>query len=71
MKSLDAIARALSLVGAVNWGLVGLTNVDLVAKATGNDFGKTNLASRLVYGAVGAAAAYELVRRSQQRGSAG
>ncbi|HYG92063.1 MAG TPA: DUF378 domain-containing protein [Nocardioides sp.] len=53
------VARALVVVGALNWGLVGLARFDLVATLTGNKFGGTNAASRLVYLAVGAAAVVE------------
>ena len=53
------ISRALVVVGALNWGLVGLAKFDLVATLTGNRFGTTNAASRLVYLAVGAAAVIE------------
>ena len=59
------IARTLVVVGALNWGLVGLARFDLVATLTGNRFGGTNPATRIVYLAVGAAAvveAAELVR---------
>lgn len=55
------IARTLALVGALNWGLVGLAKLDLVATVTGNRFGQTNAASRLVYLLVGAAAVSEAV----------
>ena len=63
------ISRALVVVGALNWGLVGAAHVDLVAQLTGNRFGQTNAASRLVYGLVGLAAAVEaaeLVRSIKQ-----
>jgi uncharacterized protein len=53
------LARALVVVGGLNWGLVGLAKLDLVAMLTGERFGGTNAASRLVYLAVGAAAAAE------------
>jgi uncharacterized protein len=53
------VTRALVIVGGVNWGLVGLAKFDLVATLTGNRFGGTNAASRLVYLAVGAAAVAE------------
>jgi len=55
----QTIARALVVIGGINWGLVGLARFDLVATLTGNKFGGTNAASRLVYGAVGAAALVE------------
>jgi hypothetical protein len=65
MNTLDLAAGALTAVGGVNWGLVGAGRFDLVAKLTGNDFGETNVASRVVYGLVGAAAGYQLVRLVQ------
>lgn len=55
----QTIARALVVIGGINWGLVGLARFDLVATLTGNRFGGTNAASRIVYGAVGAAALFE------------
>jgi uncharacterized membrane protein YuzA (DUF378 family) len=58
MKELDRAATALLVVGGLNWGLVGLAKFDLVATLFGKDFGETNAASRMVYGLVGAAAAY-------------
>ena len=56
------ITRALVVIGGVNWGLVGLARFDLVAALTGNRFGGTNAASRLVYLAVGVSAAVEAVQ---------
>ena len=43
---LDKIALALVIIGALNWGLVGLFEFDLVAWAFG---GPTALISRIVY----------------------
>ena len=60
MKKLDILAAALVLVGALNWGLVGLAKFDLVAWIFGMSFGETNAASRVVYGLVGLAAVYGL-----------
>jgi uncharacterized membrane protein YuzA (DUF378 family) len=48
-KQLDFVALLLVIVGAVNWGLVGLFKFDLVAKLVGEKFGTVNLASRIVY----------------------
>jgi len=53
-KLLGLIAMILVVIGAVNWGLVGLINLDLVALIAG----KTLLA-RIVYIVVGAAGVYE------------
>ena len=53
MKKPDAIALALVIVGALNWGLVAVAEFDLVATIVGKDFGETNAISRIVYGLVG------------------
>jgi uncharacterized membrane protein YuzA (DUF378 family) len=59
-KRLDVLSLALAAVGAVNWGLVSLFELDLVATLTGVQFGATNLASRVVYGLVGLSGLYLL-----------
>lgn len=51
MLSLHWIALVLAVVGALNWGLVGLFEFDLVAAL----FGTMSPMSRLVYAAVGLA----------------
>lgn len=61
--------RLLATVGAINWGLVGLAKVDLVAVLTGKRFGGTNAATRLVYllvGAAGVAEALDLAGSQQK-----
>jgi uncharacterized membrane protein YuzA (DUF378 family) len=60
VKKLEAVAFALILVGALNWGLVALAEFDLVATLVGLEFGETNAVSRIVYGLVGLAAVYEI-----------
>jgi uncharacterized membrane protein YuzA (DUF378 family) len=60
MKTLDTLAGVLLIVGGLNWGLVALAEFDLVAWIFGEDFGTTNVASRLVYGLVGLAAVYAI-----------
>lgn len=60
------VARALVVIGSLNWGLVGLAKFDLVATLTGKRFGGTNIATRLVYLAVGAAAAMEAAELVQE-----
>jgi uncharacterized protein len=72
MKWLNALAAVLTIVGGLNWGLVGLFRFDLVAAVLGGmPFGEVNLASRIVYTLVGLSAAYlatqlpALVRASQ------
>jgi uncharacterized membrane protein YuzA (DUF378 family) len=72
VKKLDMLTAALVIVGGLNWGLVALARFDLVAALVGLDFGETNTISRIVYGLVGLAAAYQLatlagVRRRSAR----
>ena len=55
MKTIDAIAAILILVGALNWGLVGLLNFDLVAAL----LGAGSMLARTVYALVGIAAVYQ------------
>ena len=51
-KSMDTIALILSIIGSLNWGLVGLFKFDLVAWIFG---GQDAVLSRIVYGLVGLA----------------
>lgn len=68
MKNLDVIAAGLVIVGAVNWGLVGLFQVDLVAAVFGMKFGQTSALSSVVYGLVGLSGLYQaLTWKSIQR----
>lgn len=53
---LDIISLTLVIVGALNWGLIGLFNFDLVAAL----FGKMSMLSRIVYSLVGIAGLYAL-----------
>jgi uncharacterized protein len=63
MRKLDTAALVLTIVGGLNWGLVGLFRFDLVAAIFGGmEFGETNLASRIVYALVGLSAGYLLGR---------
>ena len=52
MSTVDWIAMILLIVGGLNWGLVGLLDVDLVAAL----FGDGSAVSRIVYILVGLAA---------------
>jgi uncharacterized protein len=52
MKPLHWLALVLVVVGAINWGLVGVFQFDLVATLFG---GSTTVLSRAVYTAVGVA----------------
>jgi hypothetical protein len=58
----DYVARILVIVGALNWGLVAIAEYDLVAELFGLGFGETSTATRVIYGLVGLAGLWELVR---------
>lgn len=49
---MDTIALILSIIGSINWGLVGLFKFDLVAWIFG---GQTAVLSRIIYALVGLA----------------
>jgi uncharacterized protein len=53
MKRADAVAAVLVVIGAVNWGLVGLFQLDLVAAIFGMNFGQTSTPTSVVYTLVG------------------
>ena len=56
MNALDWAAMVLLIVGGLNWGLVGIFNVDLVAAL----FGEQTPISRVVYVLVGLSALYSI-----------
>ncbi len=53
MNVLDRVALALTVIGGINWGLVGIFKFDLVAWICG---GQTSVISRIIYTLVGIAA---------------
>lgn len=53
MNVLDRIALALTIIGGINWGLVGIFKFDLVAWVCG---GQTSVVARIIYVLVGIAA---------------
>lgn len=58
MKFIDVLAAVLVVVGALNWGLVGLFRYDLVAALLGDATGLT----RLVYVVVGVAGLFQALQ---------
>lgn len=54
MKTLDYITLTLVIIGAVNWGLIGFFNINLVAGL----FGSMSLLSRIIYALVGICGLY-------------
>jgi uncharacterized protein len=71
MKRLDILAAILLIVGGLNWGLVAIAQFDLVAWIFGEDFGTTNVASRIVYGLVGLSALYAIAALATRTRPAG
>mgnify|MGYP001096323938 CR=1 FL=1 len=56
MKTVDYIALALVIIGAVNWGLIGFFGFDLVRMI----FGDMSMLSRIIYAVVGICGLYAI-----------
>ena len=56
MKTLDYILLTLVIIGAINWGLIGFLQFDLVRVL----FGDMSLLSRIIYAAVGIGGLYAI-----------
>ena len=54
MKAVDIIALILIIIGAINWGLIGFFQFDLVAAI----FGDMSTFSRIIYAIMGIAGLY-------------
>ena len=52
---IDKIALILAIIGGLNWGLIGIFKLDLVALLCG---GQTGAVSRIIYVLVGLAAVW-------------
>jgi uncharacterized protein len=52
MSTIQRIALILTIIGAINWGLIGFFQFDLVASIFG---GQDSALSRIIYGLVGIA----------------
>jgi hypothetical protein len=59
MKPLHTLTAALVLVGALNWGVIAATGIDLVATLFGMRFGEVSPVSAMVYALVGLSAVYQ------------
>ena len=70
MRQLDVLARVLLVVGALNWGLVGVARFDLVAALFGMNFGETSVLTSVIYGLVGLAGLYRVVAWNGVQGHA-
>ena len=62
---MDKIALVLSIIGGINWGLIGFFRFDLVAYLFG---GQTASASRVVYAIIGIAALWCISLLFRDRG---
>jgi len=51
METVQKIALVFTIIGAINWGLIGLLDFDLVAYL----FGAASMLSRIIYTIVGIA----------------
>ena len=65
MMIADIIALVLVIIGAVNWGSIGLFEVDLVAALFG---GQLSLMSRIIYSLVGLAGIWCITLLFKERG---
>ena len=62
MNPLDWVTLVLVVIGGINWGLVGLIGLDLVATI----FGAMSFITRVVYILVGLSAIYTIIRSASQ-----
>ena len=53
-KAMDATALTISIIGAINWGLIGFFNFNLVSFL----FGSMSWISRIIYALVGLSGLY-------------
>ncbi len=56
MKALDYTILTLVIIGAINWGLIGFFDFDLVSTL----FGQMSLLARIIYAAVGIGGLYAI-----------
>jgi uncharacterized membrane protein YuzA (DUF378 family) len=63
MEMIELIALILVIVGGLNWGLIGLIDLNLVSAI----FGSATLITRIVYVLVGASAAYIAVLKFMKK----
>ena len=62
---MDKIALVLSIIGGINWGLIGFFRFDFVAYLFG---GQTATASRVIYAIIGLAALWCISLLFRDRG---
>jgi uncharacterized protein len=62
MRNLDILAAILLFLGAVNWGIIGIFDINLIDVFLANEFW-----DRVVYASIGAAALYHAIYMSAIR----
>lgn len=67
LNSLDRIALILIIIGALNWGSIGLFQYDVVAALFG---GSSSAVSRLVYSLIGLSGVYSISLLFRERAAA-
>lgn len=63
MKTLDIIVLTLVIIGAINWGLIGFFNFNLVDML----FGGISWLTRTIYAVVGVAGIYSIMFYGKDR----
>lgn len=64
-KGIDYLILTIAIIGAINWGLIGFFDFNLV----GYLFGDMNLVSRIIYAVVGVAGLYLISMYGRVRSS--
>lgn len=65
---MDTLALILIVIGALNWGLVGIFQLDVVAAIFG---GMSGIVSRIIYTIVGLAGIWGITRLFRRKNRAG
>ncbi len=56
LTAIDLLALIVLIIGGINWGMIGLFNVDIVSSV----FGTMTMFTRIVYSLVGLSALYSI-----------
>ncbi len=68
MTTIDTISLILVIIGALNWGCIGLFGVDVVAAVFG---GQMSVMSRIIYTLVGIAGLWDITLLFKEKVPAG
>ncbi len=68
VKGTNSLAGMLLVVGALNWGLIALARLDVLAAIAGVSFGELNVVSRILYALIGLSGVWTVLQAmSRQR----